>query len=108
MGIVTSRLHSTSRTGSDSRFSSHVRLPDFGDRAADWDEPDALYKRIQAAQALAERFPAGRRAMSPLAIAGAALGASLDTETATALRRAESVRQGVALLLASPAFQWRA
>lgn len=80
----------------------------FGDTAADWDEPDALYKRIQAAQALAERFPAGRRAMSPLAIAGAALGASLDTETATALRRAESVRQGVALLLASPAFQWRA
>jgi uncharacterized protein (DUF1800 family) len=31
----------------------------------------------------------------------------LDGETAKALRRAESVQQGVALLLASPAFQWR-
>ena len=30
----------------------------FGDVAADWGGPDALFKRVQAAQALAERLPA--------------------------------------------------
>ena len=47
------------------------------------------------------------RADTPLAIGQSALGDALDADTATALRRAESVQQGVALLLASPAFQWR-
>ena len=75
----------------------------FGDVAADWGGPDALFKRVQAAQALAERASAA----SPARLAQAVLGEALDDETATALRRAESARQGVALLLASPAFQWR-
>ena len=78
----------------------------FGDIAADWGGPDALFKRVQAAQALAERLP-GAVDATPQAIGEAALGAGLDGDTATALRRAESVQQGVALLLASPAFQWR-
>lgn len=78
----------------------------FGDVAADWGGPDALFKRVQAAQALAERLPTSGDA-TPRAIGEAALGPGLDAETATALRRAESVQQGVALLLASPAFQWR-
>ena len=78
----------------------------FGDVAADWGGPDALFKRVQAAQALAERLPASRDA-TPQALGIAALGPVLDDETATALRRAESVQQGVALLLASPSFQWR-
>lgn len=78
----------------------------FGDVAADWGGPDALFKRVQAAQALAERLPASVHA-TPQAIGNAALAAGLDAETATALRRAESVQQGVALLLASPVFQWR-
>ena len=78
----------------------------FGDIAADWGGPDALFKRVQAAQALAERLPASSHA-TPQSIGEAALGAELDAETAKALRRAESVQQGVALLLASPAFQRR-
>jgi uncharacterized protein (DUF1800 family) len=78
----------------------------FGDVAADWGGPDALFKRVQAAQALAERLPASADA-TPQAIGEASLGMGLDGETAKALRRAESVQQGVALLLASPAFQWR-
>ena len=78
----------------------------FGDEAADWGGPDALYKRVQAAQALANRLPE-MHGNTPLNLGEAALGARLDTQTATALRRAESVQQGVALLLASPAFQWR-
>ncbi|MCL6618869.1 MAG: DUF1800 domain-containing protein [Thermomonas hydrothermalis] len=79
----------------------------FGDLAADWGGPDALFKRVQAAQALANRMsePAG---ITPLALGQAVLGEALDGQTATALRRAESIQQGVALLLASPAFQWRA
>lgn len=77
----------------------------FADTAADWSGPDALFKRVQAAQALAERVPAIDAV--PLQIAMAALGPALDPETAAALRRAESVQQGIALLLASPAFQWR-
>ena len=76
----------------------------FGDVAADWSGPDALYKRVQAALALAERSPAA----APIEFGRSALGTGLDDDTATALRRAESARQGMALLLASPAFQWRA
>ena len=78
----------------------------FGDVAADWGGPDALFKRVQAAQRLADRLQAMPDA-TPLAMGQAALGTSLDMQTATALRRAESVQQGVALLLGSPAFQWR-
>ena len=78
----------------------------FGDVAADWGGPDALFKRVQAAQRLADRLQAMPDA-TPLAMGQAALGTALDMQTATALRRAESVQQGVALLLGSPAFQWR-
>lgn len=77
----------------------------FADTAADWSGPDALFKRVQAAQALADRVPAAGAV--PLQMGTSALGRTLDPETATALRRAESVQQGIALLLASPAFQWR-
>lgn len=77
----------------------------FPDVAANWDGPDALFKRVQAAQALADRMPVAR--LDPVGLAESALGASLGSETRAALRRAESTRQGAALLLASPAFQWR-
>lgn len=77
----------------------------FADTVADWAGPDALFKRVQAAQALAERAPAS---LPPLDVAQAAFGASLDAELATAIRRAESQRQALALLFASPQFQWRA
>ena len=78
----------------------------FGDVAADWGGPDALYKRVQAAQAIAGRLRTAQQ-HTPLALGQAMLGNGLDAQTATALRRAESVQQGVALLLGSPAFQWR-
>ncbi len=77
----------------------------FADTATDWTGPDALFKRIQVSQALAERVPADR--IDPARIGAAALGPALDEETAIALRRAESPRDGLALLFASPAFQWR-
>lgn len=77
----------------------------FGDGFADWSGPDALWKRVQAAQVIAQRVPAGR--IDPLATAADALGAALDADTRGAIARAESEREGLALLFASPAFQWR-
>lgn len=76
----------------------------FPDTAAAWSGSDALFKRIQAAQRLATLAP---DVAGPLDVARAALGARLDDATATAVRRAESARAGLALLFASPAFQWR-
>ncbi|HEY1069270.1 MAG TPA: DUF1800 domain-containing protein [Thermomonas sp.] len=75
----------------------------FGDIADDWGGPDALFKRVQAAQALAERAAVA----SPAALGADVLGDALGADAAMALRRAESAQQGVALLLASPVFQWR-
>lgn len=77
----------------------------FADTAADWTGPDALWKRVQAAQALAQRVP--EQQLEPLRVANDVFGDALDAETITALRRAESARDGLALLFASPAFQWR-
>ena len=76
----------------------------YADVAAEWSGPDALWKRVQAAEALAGLVAP----TDPLALAGSVFATSLDQDTASALRRAESPRDGVALLLASPAFQWRA
>ncbi|PNS09532.1 DUF1800 domain-containing protein [Solilutibacter silvestris] len=78
----------------------------FADTAADWSGPDALYKRVQAAQTLADAAPQSA-SNDPMQLATHALGDGMDAETLTAVRRAESPRQGVALLLASPSFQWR-
>jgi uncharacterized protein (DUF1800 family) len=77
----------------------------FADTAADWTGPDALWKRVQVAQALAQRVPPQQ--LQPSRIARDALGDALDADTTLALERAESARDGVALLFASPAFQWR-
>jgi len=76
----------------------------FADRAEDWNGADALLKRVQAAQVLADWMPRDR---DPLVLAQESLGARLDGDTATGLRRADSPQQAYALLFASPAFQWR-
>ena len=77
----------------------------FADTAADWTGPDALWKRVQVSQALAQRVP--QQQLDPVRVAGDVFGDALDADTTTALRRAESERGGLALLFASPAFQWR-
>jgi uncharacterized protein (DUF1800 family) len=76
----------------------------FPDTTAAWSGGDALFKRIQAAQRLAQLA----QSPDPLAVARTALGDGLDASTAATLRRAESARSGLALLFGSPAFQWRA
>jgi len=77
----------------------------FADDTAQWSGPDALWKRVQAAESIADAAPAERA--DPLGVAQEVFAGSLDGETMTALRRAESPRDGLALLIASPAFQWR-
>lgn len=76
----------------------------FADRAEDWHGADALLKRVQAAQVLADWVA---RDCEPLRLAQDALGPRLDEDTAAGLRRADSPQQAYALLFASPAFQWR-
>lgn len=78
----------------------------FADDAGEWNGPDALWKRVQAAQLLAEMAPAAR--VDPAGTAEDVFGGGFDAETLAVLRRAESPRDGLTLLFASPAFQWRA
>jgi uncharacterized protein (DUF1800 family) len=75
------------------------------DEAAPWAAADALVKRMQFAQAFGGR--AGPRVSDPNRMAADALGARLGQRTATAVRRAESRPEAVALLLMSPEFQRR-
>jgi uncharacterized protein (DUF1800 family) len=76
----------------------------FADTADAWIGPDALYKRIQTADALAARAP---RSLDPNRVAQDALGVHLGHATAQTIQRADSPHQALALLLASPDFQWR-
>ena len=77
----------------------------FTDVAADWVAPDALWKRVQVGEALAERVP--RAGLEPRALAREVIGPVLKPDTLTALARAEAPEQAMALLFASPEFQWR-
>lgn len=71
------------------------------DVAASWAGPDAIMRRVEAA----ERF-AGRagQAVDPRTRAAAVLPDALAPTTAQAIARAESPGQGIALLLVSPDF----
>jgi uncharacterized protein (DUF1800 family) len=75
------------------------------DEAAPWAASDALVKRMQFAQQIAA--VAGSRVQDPSALAGLTLGARLGQTSATAIARAESRAEAVALLLMTPEFQRR-
>lgn len=77
----------------------------FSDVGASWMGADALFKRIQASEAIANRAKADL--IDPQALATSALGSGASAELLAAVRRAESPQQALALLYASPAFQWR-
>lgn len=71
---------------------------------ANWAAPDAIIKRL----AYSEAFAAiAANTMEPMATAQATLGAQLSDPTATAIRRAETRAEGLAILLMSPEFQRR-
>ncbi len=71
----------------------------FDDTAPSWAGPDALYRRVEVAQRVAERTAAG---IDARARAGQLFGGSLSDASRTAISRAESGPQALALLLASP------
>src|SRR5450432_4092682 len=74
----------------------------WSDTAKNWDGSDALMHRVLWASRVAERFEKGA---NPVDLAAASLGAYVRAETLTALRRAASASQALALLLMSPEFQ---
>jgi uncharacterized protein (DUF1800 family) len=72
------------------------------DDAASWAAPGEIVKRISISQLLVERVD-----REPAAVAADALGATLSATAATAIARAESRPQALAILLMSPEFQRR-
>lgn len=75
----------------------------FEDRADRWAAPDALYRRVEAAHGLS-RLGSG---LDARALAPQIYGELLSPNTSTAIRRAESPAEAMALLLASPEAMWR-
>ena len=81
-----------------------VPAPDgWPDTAANWISPDTLLRRIEVAHALARVAPAA----DPIALAGTLMGPLLRPETATAIGRAPSRIEAMALLLGSPEWMRR-
>jgi uncharacterized protein (DUF1800 family) len=74
------------------------------DTSKAWDGSDALMHRVLWASRVADRYEQG---LEPVDVATSSLGAYARPETVTALRRATSSTQALALLLMSPEFQRR-
>lgn len=71
------------------------------DRAADWDGPSALLKRVEWADQVGQRVGAQRDAQQ---LGPELLGATLGARTREAVARADSPAQALTLLMASPEF----
>jgi uncharacterized protein (DUF1800 family) len=74
------------------------------DTSKSWDGSDSLMHRVLWASRVAGR---AERGLDPVELATGSLGAYVRPETVTALRRAASATQALALLLMSPEFQRR-
>ncbi len=74
------------------------------DTSTSWDGSDALLHRVLWASRIASRYEQG---LDPVDLAASSLGGYARVETVTALRRASSASQALALLLMCPEFQRR-
>ena len=74
------------------------------DIAASWAGPDALVRRVEVAQQLADRAGSS---IDARALAEKLFPGSLSDSTRSAIARAESPKEGLALLLVSPEFMRR-
>jgi uncharacterized protein (DUF1800 family) len=74
------------------------------DDAAAWATPEAIMRRVEFALSFAGKV---KTRMEPGDLAESVLGDALSDETGTAIRRAGSRTEALALLLASPEFQRR-
>ena len=77
----------------------------WSDIADSWLTADLVWKRLEFAQAYAERI--GRADVDPAQLGEACLGPLFSDESRTAVRRAESPTQGFALLFGAPEMQRR-
>jgi uncharacterized protein (DUF1800 family) len=77
----------------------------WSDTAESWLTADLVWKRLEFAQAYAERI--GRADVDPVQLGEACLGPLMSDETRSAVRRAESPTQGLALLFGAPEMQRR-
>nr|WP_287306327.1 DUF1800 family protein [Mesorhizobium sp.] len=75
----------------------------YDDAAGNWAAPDALVRRVEAAQRLAAQVGD----IDPRELARKLFAGSLSDLTVAEIERAESRRTGIALLLVSPDFQRR-
>lgn len=76
----------------------------WGDRAGDWIGADGLWKRVWMALRYGRYLD---KDIDPMELALASIGPALSEETSLAISTAANHRQGTALVLASPEFQWR-
>jgi uncharacterized protein (DUF1800 family) len=74
------------------------------DAAASWAGPDAIMRRVEAAERMAQRT---RDALDARARIAQLFPAAVSERTAQAIARAESPGQGVALMLVAPEFMRR-
>ncbi|WP_298468832.1 DUF1800 domain-containing protein [uncultured Erythrobacter sp.] len=75
----------------------------FSDKASAWAAPESLHRRVEAAQTIGRRGSRlDARTLAPLLYPGA-----WSENSATAVARAESPEQAMALMLASPEAMWR-
>jgi uncharacterized protein (DUF1800 family) len=77
----------------------------WADIADAWLTPDLVWKRLEFAQTFAARI--ARADVDPLGVGDACLGPLLSDETKTAIQRASSPAQGLAILFAAPEMQRR-
>lgn len=77
----------------------------WADIADAWLTADLVWKRVEFAQAYSARI--ARADLDPMQVGEACLGPLMSDETRTAISRAESPAQGLALLFASPEMQRR-
>jgi uncharacterized protein (DUF1800 family) len=77
----------------------------WADAAAPWLTGDLVWKRVEWAEALAQRM--ARADVDPVAIGEACQGPLLSPDTREAVRRAESPQQAMVILFSSPEFQRR-
>ena len=77
----------------------------WADNAEAWLTADLVWKRLEFAQTFSERI--ARADVNPIDLGQACLGPLLSEETATAVRRAESPAQGLAILFGAPEMQRR-
>ena len=77
----------------------------WADISGEWISPDAVWKRVEWADALAKGVADAK--IAPALLAQEALGPTLTPATLHAITLAESPAQGLALFLTAPEFQRR-